>query len=158
MLNYKFKLDCSDNSDMIFSLSPLAMYLLVLQQLKITARTPPTADTAWEFASMFTSCLRRHGFAPWSEAALAKPIVVPPYPIWSVTPPEGCPQMSFHFEVTPLRRPRLKVFIGGRVNILGANTAESAREIYNYFERLIDTHWREFVVLRPKRDLPKTNA
>jgi hypothetical protein len=79
--------------------------------------------------------------------------VRPPYPIRETTPPLDDVKVSFRFNCGA-RQPRVNVFQGGKINILGADSVECAERIYEFFVQLFRANWGTFVCLQPRRDRP----
>lgn len=79
--------------------------------------------------------------------------VRPPYPIRETTPPLDDVKVSFRFNCGA-RQPRVNVFQGGKINILGADSVECAERIYEFFVQLFRANWATFVCLQPRRDRP----
>lgn len=76
----------------------------------------------------------------------------PPYAIRETKQPTDDVKVSFRFRCAE-RAPRVNIFQEGKVNILGADSQESAQRIYDYFERLFAALWPALVCLQPERDV-----
>jgi hypothetical protein len=77
--------------------------------------------------------------------------VAAPYPVRETTPPREDVKVSFRFECER-RQPRVNIFQGGKINILGADSAECAVRIYAFFVEAFRANWGAFVCLQPRRD------
>ena len=97
------------------------------------------------------------GYLEALEAGRAPPphlrYEAPPYPVRETTPPMDDVKVSFRFNCGA-RQPRINIFQGGKINILGADSVECAARIYEYFNRLFRANWAGFVCLQPRRDRP----
>ena len=58
-------------------------------------------------------------------------------------------KISFKFEYEN-RNPRINIFQSGKINILGADTAESATHIYRFFQELFMNNWSLFICMTPR--------
>lgn len=129
MLNYKFRL-VRKSPRVLVNLIKLAEYLGDLE----------SAGVALENEKRPT------------ERLLAWPsVVVPPYPIKETKPPTDDVKVSFRFCIGS-RSPRVNVFQEGKINVLGAETSESAEGIYKFFCDMFVANWCALVALLPRRD------
>jgi len=80
-------------------------------------------------------------------------LVVPPYRVKEVTI-KGSLEVKFscRFEVTKDRRPRVNIFQSGKVNILGADSFESAGNIYHFLMDMFTLNWGTLMRLKPLPD------
>lgn len=60
--------------------------------------------------------------------------------------------------VTNGRGPRIEVFQRGKINILGDNSFESSREIYQFFVELFSLNWNMLVCFEPMTDREKEES
>jgi hypothetical protein len=74
-----------------------------------------------------------------------------PYPIRETKPPTDDVKVSFRFKADT-RSPRINIFQEGKINILGAESIESAQRIYEFFVNLFETNWAALISLQPRKD------
>jgi hypothetical protein len=92
------------------------------------------------------------------EQALADPnnekwkIIMPPFPIRETKPPIDDTKISFIFQCKGNKGPRINIFGGGKINILGASSKELARTIYDYCSEIFIANWETFIMLKPMKD------
>jgi hypothetical protein len=137
MMNYKFRV-LRSSPRILVNLHAFAMYMQILELTKATAETPLTEAQAARFAG-------------WPV------VVLPPYPVRETKPPTDDVKVSFRFRGAD-RAPRINVFQEGKINILGADSAESAQNIYEFFVRLFTENWTKLICLQPRRDLERRQA
>lgn len=75
----------------------------------------------------------------------------PPYRVREVKYATDDDKLSFKMEVGA-RNVRVNVFLRGKINILGAETHESAKHIYDYLSDTLSDGWETFVCLKPRPD------
>jgi hypothetical protein len=131
MLNYKFRM-CRQSPRIIVDLHALAAYMRALESAG--------ADRDTQLTEQQVAC-----FALWPR------IVLPPYRVRETKPPIDDVKVSFHFQGAS-RAPRINVFQKGKVNILGAETAQFAENIYAFFTALFLENWSVLVCLQPRSD------
>jgi hypothetical protein len=141
MLNYKFRIMRSCPRILI-NLVMFSTYLSALEGL-------PVGATPINVAAAVAASAAARGI---NMAAVAT--VMPPFPIRETNPPIDDVKVSFRFR-SGRRMPRVNVFQGGKVNILGADSIECARRIYNFFMELFTVNWSQFICLQPLRDRPQ---
>jgi hypothetical protein len=78
-------------------------------------------------------------------------VLLPPYPVRETKPPTDDVKVSFRFRGAD-RAPRINIFQEGKINILGADSTESAQKIYDFFVQLFTSNWAMLVCLQPRRD------
>jgi hypothetical protein len=61
-------------------------------------------------------------------------------------------KVSFRFQTSDTRAPRINIFQGGKVNILGSESAESSINIYKYLNEIFILNWNILVRTRPVKD------
>jgi hypothetical protein len=131
MLDYKFRITRS-TPRMLINLQALIEYMNLLEATRAVAAAPLTSEQAARFSA-------------WPA------IVLPPFPIRETKPPTDDVKVSFRFWEAA-RAPRVNVFQEGKINILGAASAESADRIYEFFVRLFTENWAALICLRPRSD------
>ena len=141
MLNYKFRIVRSCPRILI-NLVVFSTYLSALEGL-------PAAATPAQVAAAVTAAAAARGI---NMAAVS--IVTPPFPIRETNPPVDDVKVSFRFR-SGRRMPRVNVFQGGKVNILGADSIDCAQRIYGFFMELFTVNWSQFICLQPLRDRPQ---
>jgi hypothetical protein len=137
MINYKFRV-VRNSPRILINLSNLAKYLRELEFTKASVSNPLPA-------------LQEVRFHGWPA------IVLPPFPVRETKPPTDDVKVSFRFQGAN-RAPRVNVFQEGKINILGADTVESAELIYAYFVRLFTANWQMLICLQPRRDIERRQA
>lgn len=94
----------------------------------------------------------------YTTAPLAAWVVVdPPYHVRETKPPMDDVKVSFRFR-GDTRAPRINIFQEGKINILGAESVESAQRIYDFFTQLFLTNWHVFINLQPRRDIDRVHV
>jgi hypothetical protein len=137
MMNYKMCLIRSCPR-LLFNLRAVATYMHILELTKAVEGAPLTDAQAARFAGWPT-------------------IILPPYPVRETKPPTDDVKVSFRFRGAN-RAPRINIFQEGKINILGADSSESAQNIYDFFVQLFTANWAMFVCLQPRRDLERRQA
>jgi hypothetical protein len=139
MIDVKFRLNRS-SPRILVNLHHLFVYLNALETTQVTARAPLAASTAAHFEG-------------WPV------VVLPPYAVRETKPPTDDVKVSFHLVVDDSgvsgqapRQPRINVFQGGKINILGADSMKSCQLIYTFFVELFARNWEMLVCLQPRRD------
>lgn len=81
-------------------------------------------------------------------------VVLPPFCVHEVKPPAEDVKVSFRFQgAAPGKKgPRVNVFQGGKVNILGADSVDTAERVYAFFTELFALNWAHLVSIEPRRD------
>ena len=133
MLNYKFRINRS-SPRMLVNLVTLSTYLSTLE-------AAPIGTTPVALAGMLA------GNLPGQSPVY----VQPPFPVRETNPPTDDVKVSFRFR-SGHRAPRVNVFQGGKINILGAESIECAARIYSFFQELFTANWNELICLQPRRD------
>ena len=137
MLNYKFFINRTSDRTLV-NLRKLALYMNCLELTKAVQGGGLKESQAALFAE-------------WTA------VVLPPYPVRETKPPTDDIKVSFHFQVAK-REPRINIFQGGKINILGADSAESADRIYNFFVQLFMENWTKLICLQPRSDVERRAA
>jgi len=137
MLNYKFRVNRS-SPRILINLRALATYMNNLELAKAVRGSPLTEMQAARFVGWPT-------------------ILLPPYPVRETKPPMDDVKVSFRFREAD-RAPRINIFQEGKINILGADSVESARMIYEFFFQLFTDNWVMLVCLQPRRDLERRHV
>ncbi len=133
MLNYKFRINRS-SPRMLVNLVTLSLYLSTLE-------AAPVGTTPETFAGLLA------GISPGQSPVYVRP----PFPVRETNPPTDDVKVSFRFR-SGRRAPRVNVFQGGKINILGADSIECATRIYGFFQELFTVNWNELICLQPRRD------
>ena len=136
MLNYKFRVVRSCPR-LLVNLRALTSFMRQLETAKAIENVPLTPRQAALLAA-------------WPGAPL------PPFLVRETKPPTDDVKVTFRFRGAN-RAPRINIFQEGKINILGADSAESAEQIYAFFERLFSSHWADFTCLQPRRDVDRRN-
>ena len=135
MLNYKLHVNRS-SPRMLVNLSALSTYLSCLE------RSAPEITDAALLATLSTAF-----------NMVGTPVLVrPPFPVRETNPPTDDVKVSFRFRCGS-RAPRINVFQGGKINILGADSIECAARIYEFFQILFRDNWNLLICLQPRRDV-----
>lgn len=137
MLNYKFRVN-RNSPRVLVNLRALATYMHSLELTKAVEGTPLTDAQAARFVG-------------WPV------VLLPPYPVRETKPPIDDVKVSFRFRGAD-RAPRINIFQEGKINILGADSVESARKIYDFFIQLFTDDWAMLVCLQPRHDLERRQA
>ena len=137
MLNYKFRVN-RNSPRILINLHVLALYMNKLEIIKGIDCTPLTD-------------IQQDCFEGWPV------ILLPPYLVRETKPPTDDVKVSFRFKCAD-RSPRINIFQEGKINILGADSNESALKIYAFFVQLFTANWAMFVCLQPRSDFERRNA
>ncbi|HVE12696.1 MAG TPA: hypothetical protein VNI01_04830 [Elusimicrobiota bacterium] len=135
MLNYKFRL-VRRSPRVLVRLRALAGLLAALERARALAGAAPPPAL----------------LAEWPAA------VLPPFLIRETKPPTDDVKVSFRFSTPSGRAPRANVFQTGKINILGADSEESAEAIHVFFSQTFAANWPRLVALRPQRDADRAPA
>jgi hypothetical protein len=134
MMNYKWRL-VRNSPRILINTAALAEYLVALETERlIEGKKARRAQLA--------------RFAGWPH------VLLPPFPVRETKPPTDDVKVSFRFQCGE-RAPRVNVFQEGKMNILGANSVQTAQQIYDFFVRLFETNWSRLVCLQPRQDLER---
>jgi len=125
MVNFKFRL-VRDNPRILINLYLLAKFLQFLEKNK--------NDTVYKQEE-------------WT-------IIPPPFVIKETKYPIDDIKVSFRINTETKRSPRINIFQEGKVNILGADTRESAEKIYEYLSKLFENNWHVLISIKPEKDQP----
>lgn len=127
MVNYKFKIN--KNSDRILiNLISLATYLQFIENNKLISSNSPTLqlNQLWN-------------------------MIYPDYYIKETKFPFEDIKISFRIQINN-RMPRINIFQEGKINILGAETHESAIYIYQFLTQIFTNNWKLLINVRPIKD------
>lgn len=80
-------------------------------------------------------------------------IVSPPYCLKEIKTAIDDIKVSFKFQTSTKRFPRVNIFQGGKINILGAESVESAKNIYNFLGNIFKHNWTKLVSTKPVKGL-----
>lgn len=78
--------------------------------------------------------------------------VVPPFPIKEVKSPVDDIKVSFRFQTSIKRAPRINIFQEGKINILGSESIESAQLIYTFLTDIFRNNWSKLINVKPEKD------
>lgn len=152
MLNYKFRIR-RNSPRVLIDLLRLAEYMELLEQagaVAVAANAVAVAANAEGAAPAAAAAP-----VPALEALFAEKgwpaVVLPPYLVREVKAPTDDMKTSFRFKADK-GAPLINVFQAGKINILGAKTVESGRQIHAYFTRLFTRLWDRLICLQPRRD------
>lgn len=79
-------------------------------------------------------------------------IIIPPFPIREIKSPVDDIKVSFKMQTSIKRAPRINIFPSGKVNILGAETTSSAKDIYKFLTEIFNSNWSLFINVKPLPD------
>ena len=138
MINYKFRINRS-NERLLINLKSLSKYFQILEEFQIC-----------ELSQINETHIKR--FEQWD-------LILPPYTIRETKPPSSDIKVSFKFNIninnsTKSKHPRINFFQEGKINILGVNSIENAKNIYNFFNKLFSSekNWKTFICIIPRPD------
>lgn len=132
MLNYKYRLN-RRSPRILVNLGLLADYLCLLGRVGVSVSKPPTPEQV-------------ESFVGWPS------LVLPPYLVRETKAPANDVKVSFCMRVDDNECPRINIFQGGKVNILGAKTSVVVYAIYAFFVQMFTENWIMLVGLLPKKD------
>jgi hypothetical protein len=135
MLNYKFKLGVSP--DTLINLMRLSEYLFAL----VIEFGSDCQDDQDDYCPTF----QEHN--NWF-------ITKPPYCLKEVKSSIDDIKVSFRFQTSKKRAPRVNIFQGGKVNILGSESTKSSEHIYTFLNGIFKNNWKKLISVRPVKDLP----
>lgn len=75
-----------------------------------------------------------------------------PFPIKEIKSPVDDIKVSFRFQTSMNRSPRINIFQEGKVNILGSESFESAKLIYIFLTDMFKVNWIKLINIRPEKD------
>jgi hypothetical protein len=76
-----------------------------------------------------------------------------PFPIKEIKSPVDDIKVSFRFQTSIKRAPRINIFQEGKINILGSESIESAKLIYNFLTEIFRSNWSKIINIKPERDM-----
>lgn len=82
-------------------------------------------------------------------------LVTKPFPIKEIKSPVDDIKVSFRFQTSLKRAPRINIFQEGKINILGAESIDSAELIYIFLTDIFKLNWRNLINIKPEKDLTK---
>lgn len=131
MINFKFRIKRA-SPRILLDLYSLGAYFEVLEKRKIVVGNVLRGDEADKVLDDLP-----HGTT----------LIPPPFVIRETKPPIEDVKLTFKF-----RRIRIKIFMRGKINILGADSFESANKIHQYMSELLRTNHSKFIRIQPKSD------
>lgn len=137
MLNYKFAVN-RINPRILINLPALAKYMQSLENMKAIKGCILTDD-------------QKKVFEKWSK------LILPPYTVRETKFSADDVKVSFIFDSIS-RGPRINIFQKGKINILGADSVESAKYIYEFFLEMFTANWNMLVCIQPLRDSEKSQS
>jgi len=75
-----------------------------------------------------------------------------PFPIKEIKIPVDDIKVSFRFQTSEKRYPRINIFQEGKINILGADTIESANLTYIFLTEIFKHNWIKLINIKPEKD------
>lgn len=78
--------------------------------------------------------------------------VEPPFPIKEIKSPVDDIKVSFRFQTSVKRAPRINIFQEGKINILGSESIESATLIYIFLTDIFKHNWSKLINIKPEKD------
>ena len=134
MLNFKFSINRT-SPRILVNYENFGNFITLLENYKICSESPEIPITAGnKFDNYMT--------------------IIPPFLIREVTLPVLDRKISFKFKCGN-RTPRINIFQGGKVNILGADSFDAAQKIYQFFQNTFYNNWNLFICLQPRKDSEK---
>lgn len=79
----------------------------------------------------------------------------PPFQIKEIKSPVDDIKVSFRFQTSVKRAPRINIFQEGKINILGSESIESARLIYTFLTDIFKNNWTRLINVKPEKDKVK---
>lgn len=78
--------------------------------------------------------------------------VIPPFPLKEIKSPVDDIKVSFRFQTSVKRSPRINIFQEGKINILGSESSESANFIYVFLTDVFKNNWVRLINIKPEKD------
>lgn len=75
-----------------------------------------------------------------------------PFPIKEIKSPVDDIKVSFRFQTSVRRAPRINIFQEGKINILGAESIDSAQLIYIFLTDIFRSNWSKLINVKPEKD------
>lgn len=75
-----------------------------------------------------------------------------PFEIKEIKSPVDDIKVSFRFQTSIKRAPRINIFQEGKINILGAESIESAELIYIFLTDIFKMNWTKLINIKPEKD------
>jgi len=75
-----------------------------------------------------------------------------PFEIKEIKSPVDDIKVSFRFQTSIRRAPRINIFQEGKINILGAESIDSAKLIYIFLTDVFKFNWIKLINLKPEKD------
>ncbi len=126
MLNYKFKLN-RENNRILVNLLKIAEYLFILES---SGKNNEINKDNWI-------------------------IIDTPFPLKEIKSPVDDIKVSFRFQTSYKRSPRINIFQAGKINILGSESNESAELIYKFLTDVFKNNWTKLINIKPLNDANK---
>lgn len=157
MLNYKFKLN-RESDRILINLIKLAEYLTTVERHMHSNSFDPSdcADTCTDGvdnSAIVDSSNGRvnsnvNGTVIYGDLCLIKF----PFPIKEIKSPVDDIKVSFRFQTSVKRAPRINIFQEGKINILGAESESSAIAIYEFLRDTFKHNWHKLINIKPEKD------
>lgn len=93
----------------------------------------------------YLSILERDGDNDWVKIDV-------PFPLKEIKSPVDDIKVSFRFQTSVKRAPRINIFQEGKINVLGSESVESAILIYQFLEDIFKYNWRALINIKPEKD------
>lgn len=126
MLNYKFRL-VKDSERVLINLFKLSDYLIMAENEKFNINSSKKTIDEWI-------------------------IVHQPFLIKEVKSAIDDIKVSFKMQTDVKKAPRINIFQGGKINILGANNEDSIKLIYQFLTDLFKNNWNILINIKPEKD------
>lgn len=75
-----------------------------------------------------------------------------PFELKEVKSPVDDIKVSFRFQTSFKRAPRINIFQEGKINILGSESVESAVLIYSFLTNVFKQNWNKLISIKPEKD------
>lgn len=86
-------------------------------------------------------------------ANISESDIKPPFPIKEIKSPVDDIKISFKFQTSIKRAPRINIFQEGKINILGAESVNSSELIYTFLTDIFRANWSKFINIKPEKDV-----
>jgi hypothetical protein len=106
-------------------------------------------------SSMLVNLFKVAEYLQKSEQRINTDNITIPFIIKEVKLPVDDIKISFRMKTSEKRNPRINIFQGGKINILGAESTTSARLIYEYMTNIFKMYWHDFITIKPLSDKEK---
>lgn len=75
-----------------------------------------------------------------------------PFPLKEIKSPVDDIKVSFRFQTSIKRAPRINIFQEGKINILGSESIDSANLIYIFLTDVFRLNWSRIINIKPEKD------